>query len=65
MEKFATIFVSALFVCGIYALFSWGVSVLVSYIFDVDFGFWKAAALLVLCSLIGGFFGKRNGGGAA
>lgn len=50
----------AVFVCGIYALVALGVSALVSYVFDIDFGFWKAVALLLLCSLIGGFFGKRN-----
>ncbi|WP_010495004.1 hypothetical protein [Paenibacillus elgii] len=38
------------------ALLTWGASVLISYIFGIDFGFWKTAALFVLLALVGGFF---------
>jgi uncharacterized membrane protein len=45
--------------CGVYALFAWCVSVLVSYVFGVDFGFWKTVAALLLLSLVSGMtFGR-------
>lgn len=44
---------------GFYALIAWGVSVMVSYVFEIDFGFWKAAASLFLLSIAGSLtFGK-------
>lgn len=41
-------------VFGIYALVAWGVAVMVSYVFDIDFGFWKTVCSLILISLVGG-----------
>lgn len=46
-------------VLGFYALIAWGVSVLVSFVFGIDFGFWKAAASLILLSIAGSLvFGR-------
>ncbi|MCP1354620.1 hypothetical protein [Aneurinibacillus migulanus] len=44
---------------GLLALFGWATSVLVSFIFDINFGFWKGVALVALCILL---FGGRGGG---
>ena len=44
------------FALGILALVAWGVSVLVTYLFTIDFGFWKAVAALVLLWVVAGFF---------
>jgi uncharacterized membrane protein len=53
---------TALYVIGIlavgfsiYAMIAYVVSVLISYILAMDFGFWKAAALLLVLSLLAGF----------
>lgn len=38
---------------GIFVLLSWVASIAVSYIFDIEFGIMKGAALLVLSSIVG------------
>ena len=65
MEKALGFVLAAAIVLGVNALFIWGVSVLVSYLFGIDFGFWKTAAALILLSIVGSLtFGKaaRNNG---
>lgn len=60
-------FIGFLVVCiafGIYALIAWGVSVLVSYVFGIDFGFWKSAASLILLSIFASYFRSSNGSSA-
>lgn len=44
---------------GICAFIAWVVAVLVTYLFGIDFGFWKAAAALILLSIVGSFFSGR------
>lgn len=41
---------------GIFVLLSWAASLMVSYIFDTEFGILKGAALLVLSSIVGASF---------
>lgn len=56
MEKVLAVIAGFALEIILFALIAWGVSVLVSYILDIDFGFWKAVGSLILLSIVGSFF---------
>lgn len=56
----AAVIVGCAIAFGIFALIAWIFSALISYVFGIDFGFWKGAATLVLLSIVGGYFRGRS-----
>jgi hypothetical protein len=60
LEGLAIFIVGAAFILGLFAFFGWAVASLVSFIFEIDFGFWKGVATVVLLGILNGV---RIGGG--
>lgn len=52
LEGLGALIVGVAFIFGVLSITAWLVSTLVTFLFEVDFGFWKAFASVILLGVI-------------
>lgn len=63
MKKAIASIIAALILIGFYALLAWGASILIEYVFEIEFGFWKTAAAWALLAIVGATLRGSSKGG--